>query len=219
MIAAWVFYRPAGRVMRRPLDDYNASVAEGLKIEIITLRPTEAFVLVLRLGFWGGLVLAFPVIVWQVWRFVSPGLYKREKMAILPIFTVGIFFFAGGCYFAYRFIFPLSLAYLYHFPPQFGALSMVTLDNYFQFFLMIHVAFGISFETPLVILALARVGLVTARGLARRWRHMVVGAFVVGALLTPPDWVTQVLMAGSLIVLYCLSILLAAIFGRSPKQG
>jgi sec-independent protein translocase protein TatC len=214
MAAAWVFYKDVGRILMQPVQDYNVTAAEEFKVEVFTIRPTEGFVAVLRLGLWGGLVLAFPVLAWQVWRFVSPGLYRREKLAILPIFTIGIFFFAGGVYFAYRLVTPLALQYLFSWPPELGASAKVSLDYYLQFLIMIHVAFGIAFETPLVILALARLGLVTAGGLARKWQYMMVAAFVLGAFLTPPDVVTQLLMAGSLVSLYFLSIILALLFGR-----
>jgi len=217
MVAALVFFEPLSAIVRRPVEVHNAPPRPAAEqIKIIMQRPTDGFIFVLKLGLLGGLVLAFPVIAWQVWRFVSPGLYKREKKAVLPIMTVGMFFFAGGCYFAYRFIIPFAIAYLYSFAPLLKFEPTVTATYYMQFFLMIHFAFGIAFETPLVVLALAMMGLVTAGGLIRKWQYIIVGAFVVGALLTPPDVVTQAMMGGSLIVLYMFSIVLAAIFGRRP---
>ncbi|MHC4253661.1 MAG: twin-arginine translocase subunit TatC, partial [Planctomycetota bacterium] len=125
-----------------------------------------------------------------------------------------IFFFGGGAYFAYRYVVPVALEFLFPFARKLGAVMRPTLREYLRFFLMIHVAFGVVFETPLVILALARMGLVTARGLLRRWQIVIVAAFVLGALLTPPDVMTQSMMAGSIIALYALSLILAQIFGR-----
>ena len=217
MVAALVFFEPLSAIVRQPVESHNAPPRPAAEqIKIIMQRPTDGFIFVLKLGLLGGLVLAFPVIAWQAWRFVSPGLYKREKKAVLPILTVGMFFFAGGCYFAYRFIIPYAIAYLYSFAPLLKFEPTVTATYYMQFFLMIHFAFGLAFETPLVVLALAMMGLVTAGGLVRKWQYIIVGAFVVGALLTPPDVVTQAMMGGSLIVLYMFSIVLAAIFGRKP---
>jgi sec-independent protein translocase protein TatC len=196
-----------------------AKVDVAGKVDVFTMRPTEGFVAVLKLGLWGGLILAFPMIAWQVWRFVSPGLYRREKLAILPILTLGAFCFAGGVYFAYTFVLPPALNYLMQWAPELGVKASVTLEYYLQFMVMVHVAFGIAFETPLVILALARLGLVTAGGLARKWQYMIVAAFVLGAFLTPPDIVTQLMMAGSLVTLYTLSIILALLFGkRTPLE-
>lgn len=218
MVAALIFYKPVSRILMQPLDDYNAGVGEAEKVDVFTMRPTEGFVAVLKLGLWGGLLLAFPVIAWQVWRFVSPGLYRREKLAILPILTLGTICFAGGVYFAYVFVIPPAFSYLLSWAPELGVKSSVTLEYYLQFMVMVHVAFGLAFETPLVILALARLGLVTAGGLVRKWQYIVVGAFVLGAILTPPDVVTQLLMAGSLIGLYAVSVVLALVFGRRSRR-
>ncbi len=219
MVASLVFYKDVSRILMQPLHDYNATVGEKEKVEVFTMRPTEGFVAVMKLGLWGGLVLAFPMITWQIWRFVSPGLYRREKLAILPILTLGAFCFSGGVYFAYRFVLPPAFSYLMSWAPELGVKASVTLGYYLQFMVMVHVAFGIAFETPLVILAFARLGLVTAGGLARKWQYMVVAAFVLGAVLTPPDVVTQLMMAGSLVGLYILSIFLALIFGkRKPLE-
>jgi sec-independent protein translocase protein TatC len=219
MVASLVFYKEVSRVLMQPMHDYNARAGETEKVEVFTMRPTEGFVAVLKLGLWGGLVLAFPMITWQIWRFVSPGLYRREKLAILPILTLGAFCFAGGAYFAYTSVLPPALDYLMPWASKLGVKGSVTLGYYLQFMVMVHVAFGIAFETPLVILAFARLGLVTAGGLARKWQYMLVAAFVLGAVLTPPDVVTQLMMAGSLVALYTLSIFLALVFGkRKPRE-
>jgi sec-independent protein translocase protein TatC len=219
MGGALVFYRPISRIVRQPVEDYNLGVEEELlTVEWQATALQEAFVFVLKLGLWSGLVLASPIIAWQAWSFVSPGLYPREKRAILPVFTLGVFFFAGGAYFAYRLVMPLAISFFVPFAAEQGAKLRLTLGRYMQFFLAIHLAFGVVFETPLVIMGLARVGLVTARALARRWQYAVAGAFIVGAFLTPPDVVTQIMMAGSLIVLYLLSIALAWLVGRRAED-
>jgi len=220
MIAALVFHQELSSIIQRPVEDYNATVVdEESKVRFLTTRVQEAFIFILKIGLWGGLLLASPIMAWQVWSFVSPGLYVREKRAVLPIFTVGLFFFAGGAYYAYRFVMPLALAYLLPFAGKLGAEARLTLSEYFRFFLMVHVAFGLAFETPLVVLGLARAGLVTARGLLVAWRYIVVGAFVLGAVLTPPDYVTQILMAGCLLALYAISVLLAWVFGTGGERA
>ncbi len=216
---AWYFYPDLMRIVRQPLEDYNATLPDDSPhVELQALKLTEPFVFILKLGLWGGLILASPLILYQIWAFVSPGLYKREKRAMIPIFTVGIFFFSGGAYFCYRFVIPLAIAYLVPFGLKLGAAVNPTLSNYLGFFVMMHVAFGAVFETPLVILALAVAGIVTARELVRVWRYVCVGAFVIGAVLTPPDVITQAMMAGTLIVLYFFSIILAWIFGRKRTE-
>jgi sec-independent protein translocase protein TatC len=214
--ASWVFWRELSVVITTPVKEYNESAPEEARVELITTAPMEAFVAVLHLGLWGGLVLAFPLIGWQTWRFVGPGLYRREKLALLPVLTLGTGCFAGGAYFAYRLVLPIALQYLLSFGPEMGVEQKLALREYMSFFLMLHVSFGLAFETPLVILALARLGVVTARGLVRALRYVIVAAFVIGAVLTPPDALTQAMLAGSLVALYVLSIFLAAVFGRKP---
>ena len=213
-IASWVFWKELGAIITKPVHDYNAVAPEPARVELITTGPFEAFTAVLHLGLWAGLALAFPVVAWQTWRFVAPGLYRSERLALVPILTMGTVFFAGGVWFAYSFVVPIGMAYLLSFAPDLGVRSKLALGEYMHFFVMVLVAFGITFETPLVILALGRLGLVTARGLVRAWRYVTVGAFVIGAILTPPDVLTQFLMAGSLLVLYILSIVLVWVFGR-----
>jgi len=216
MVAALVFYKPINRIVMQPVHHYNASQEDGSRLEILSEGPFDAFVFFMTLGLFAGLAAALPLIVWQVWSFVSPGLYRREKAAVLPIFTFGTALFAGGCYFANRFIMPYAIEFGYAWAAELGVEKTMMVRRYRQFFVMIHAAFGLAFEMPLVILALSVVGLVTAGGLVRKWRYIIVGAFVVGAVLTPPDVATQAMMGGSLIVLYMVSIVLAAIFGRRP---
>jgi sec-independent protein translocase protein TatC len=215
---AWFFYAEIMEVVRRPLEDYNKTLDGPVGVRLQAIKITEPFVFILKLGLWGGLILASPFMLSQVWAFVSPGLYRREKRAMIPIFTVGIFFFAGGAYFCYRLVIPLAIAYLVPFGVKLGAAVEPTLSSYLSFFVMLHVAFGLVFETPLVILALAVAGVVTARELLRQWRYVCVGAFVLGAVLTPPDVITQAMMAGTIIVLYFVSVILAWIFGRKRRD-
>jgi sec-independent protein translocase protein TatC len=216
-IAAWVFWGQIGAIIVRPVEEHNKSLPVEEHVELIITAPMEAFSAVLRIGLWTGLVLALPIILWEIWRFVSPGLFRRERFALIPMLLMGPFLFAAGVWFAYEFIFPIGMRYLLSFAPELGVLSKLSLSNYMRFFVMIHVAFGLAFETPLLILALARLGFVTPGGLVRSSRYVIVGAFVLGAVLTPPDVVTQVMMAGVLIVLYFGSIVIAWAFGT--KRG
>ena len=215
-IAAWVWCDDLVALVRHPIDAYNESAPEGRKVRLLAVSLTEPFVFVVTLGLWGGLLAASPVVAWQTWRFVSPGLLVREKSAVLPVFLLGLFFFAGGAAFAYALVLPVAISYLAVFGAGLGVEMRPALGTYFHLFVGLHAAFGVAFETPLVVLGLARLGLVTAKGLARNWRYVTVGAFVVGAVLTPPDVLTQTLLAGALLVLYVLSIFLAAAFGKRP---
>jgi sec-independent protein translocase protein TatC len=217
MIAAWIFYDHLVVIIKQPLLDYNATVPVEAQARLLATSMSGPFVFVLSLGLWAGLLVSSPLIIWQIWRFVSPGLYRREKLAILPIFTIGIFFFAGGVLFAYTYTLPAAIRFLVPYAARLGAEMRPTLGEYLRFVIMILASFGIAFETPLVILALARLGLVTAGGLARKWQYMIVVSFVLGAFLTPPDVVTQLMMAGCLASLYVLSIVLALLFGKRSR--
>jgi sec-independent protein translocase protein TatC len=212
--AAWAFHEELFGLVRGPLDHYNASAPPEARVRFIGKELAEPFVFVMWLGIWGGLLLASPVIAWEAWRFVSPGLYRRERRVVLAAFVMGAFFFAGGAAFAYRFVMPAAVGFLAPYGAKLGAEMMLTLSGYLGFFVTLHAAFGLAFETPLVVLVLALFGVVTARGLLRRWKYAVAGAFILGAVLTPPDVASQVMMAGCLVALYLLSVVLALAFGR-----
>jgi len=217
--ASWVYWKEIARYLRLPIDAYNVAVPPERQVELIITGPMEAFTSVLYIGLWAGIVLASPIILWELWRFVAPGLYRRERFAILPILLLGPFLFATGAYFAFQVVLPIGFEYLLSFAPEIDVVVKLKLNEYMRFFLMIHVAFGFAFETPLIILLLAMFGFVTARGLLRASRYVIAVAFILGAVLTPPDVLTQSMMAGVLIVLYFLSVILAAIFGRKRRRA
>lgn len=215
-VVVWLLFDPLYRIVRQPIDDYNATAAPAERVTFLAQRILDPFTFVVKLGLWGGLVLASPLIALEAWRFASPGLYQGERRAIVPAFVLGAGLFAGGAFFAYRFVMPTVVSFLVPYGRMVGAEVKLDPGGYLDFFLAIHFAFGLAFETPLVTAVLAWLGLVTARGLARRWRYAVAGAFILGAFLTPPDAASQVLMAGCLIALYVVSIGLARLVGSAP---
>lgn len=190
-----------------------------------TLRPdqalvigtgvTEAFFTKLKVCLIGGLFLASPVVFYQLWQFVAPGLYHTEKRVALPFAIAASFFFIAGAGFCYYFVFPVAYEF---FLQEFAALEItpqIRISEYLSFSTRMLLGFGVTFELPVVTYFLARLGLVTHRTLIEYLRYAVVAIFIVAAVLTPgPDIASQMLMAAPLSILYILSIGVAWVFGR-----
>jgi len=154
------------------------------------------------------------MIFYQAWRFIAPGLYRHEKRILLPFVLVSTIFFLGGASFGYFVVFPPAFGFLLGYRSEVLE-PLPAVSEYFSLALRLLLAFGAVFELPVLMVCLAKLGLVTKEMLRRHRRYAVLGAFVVAAILTPtPDVVNQALMAGPLIVLYELSIFAVGIFGR-----
>jgi sec-independent protein translocase protein TatC len=190
------------------------------KSTLIATTLPEKFFTVLKMSFLGGFLVASPYIFYQVWRFIAPGLYKEEREALIPVSIATAFFFTGGGVFGYFVVFPFAFSFFVNYAGDLITI-MPTISSYFSFAVMLLVAFGVVFELPVVLYFLARIGLVTAAGLRRNRRWAILGAFILGAILTPADPISQCLMAGPLIVLYEVGIVAAALFGKKkpPAQA
>lgn len=185
---------------------------------LVVLSPLEVFFAYLKIALVAGLFLACPVWLYQAWAFVAPGLYAKEKRIVLPVVLSASGLFLAGGLFAYYVMFPVMFDFLVNqMLPQTLAASF-TVDNYIGLLLRLTVAFGVVFELPLAIAMLAAVGVVTPQGLARMRKFAIVIAFVLGAFLTPADPISQVLMAGPLIIFYEIGIILARIVGRPRSE-
>lgn len=181
--------------------------------------PGEGFMIMMKIGALGGLFLALPVIVLQLWLFIAPGLYSNEKRFAIPFVMLGTFFFVAGAAFSHYVAFPYTWKffggfetdYMKFVPNASLALSM---------WMIMLLAFGVIFQMPTIVFFLARMGMVTARFLIKNFKYALLIIFVLGALLSPgTDVVSQLLMAGPMVVLYILSIGIAAVFGRrKPKE-
>jgi sec-independent protein translocase protein TatC len=177
----------------------------------------EAFLTYLKLSLFGGLVLAMPVIFYQIWRFVAPGLYEREKRYFIPFVLFSMVFFLGGTSFCYYIVFPFVFRFFMSFSGD-SLLAMPAIRQYLSFATRLLIAFGLVFEMPIFFFFLGRVGLVSYKGLARQRRMAVVLVFLGAALLTPPDVVSQLMLAGPLMILFELSIQIVRITGKKPDQ-
>lgn len=207
-----VFYRVAWAWVMIPRTRAAAWLGQPAEeaIPILMTRPFEGLAIVAGLMLKIGLIAASPVVVFEIWRFVSPGLKREERRAALPILTFGTGMFFLGVAVAFFYAVPLGLQFLVRFNQTLpGATTMYTMQEYTSFVTMACLGFGVAFETPLVMMALARVRLIRPQGILRAWRHVLLGTLVAGAVLTPPDPVTQLLLACILLVLFLLGYILA----------
>ncbi len=194
--------------------DYLAKPARETGHNLVFLALTEAFWVQMKIGLLVGLFIAAPAILWQVWRFISPGLHTQEKKYAAPFVIVGSLLFIGGGAFALKVVTPFAIQFLLSYERP-GLQAMISIGSYVDFLLKFTLAFGLVFELPLAITILARMGVVTPRMLAKNRKYAVLGAFIAAAVLTPtPDVFNQTLMAGPLIILYEVGILCARIFGK-----
>ncbi|WP_155308085.1 twin-arginine translocase subunit TatC [Desulfosarcina widdelii] len=176
----------------------------------------EAFFTFLKVSFLAGLMLASPVIIYQFWMFIAPGLYDREKKLLVPIVLLSSIFFVGGALFGYFIVFPYGFDFFLGFATE-TIRPMPSMKEYLSFSAKLLLAFGLVFELPLVITFLAKLGIVSVPFLKKNRKYALLLFFVGAAILTPPDVVTQVMMALPLMVLYEISIIGARIFGRKEK--
>ncbi len=183
------------------------------------LSPTEAFWTSMKISMVGGLVLAMPVILWQVWAFVAPGLHKHERRYAGPFVIVGSLLFLAGASFALLVVVPFAITFLVGFGQQQGIKDMISVSNHVDFVLKFTLAFGLVFELPLILTVLSMMGIVTPRFLSKNRKYAILINFVIAAVLTPtPDILNQSLMAGPLCLLYEIGIVSAWIFARKPKK-
>ncbi len=187
-------------------------------IELHFTEVTGSFYAYLKVSLITGVVLAVPIVFYQFWAFVSPGLYHREKAAALPLVMTSTVLFVIGAGFCYYVVLPLALDFLIGFSE--GLLNpIVTVNSYISFAGLLLVAFGVGFELPVVAYLLGRMGLITAPFLARGRRYAIIIILIAGAIITPPDVFTQVLLAGPVYLLYEVSIIVVRITGRKRDEA
>jgi sec-independent protein translocase protein TatC len=185
---------------------------------------TEAFFTYLKVAFWAGAFLTFPIVAAQLWMFIAPGLYRTEKQAFLPfLVATPILFFLGGAM-VYYIIFPLAWRFFLSFETPGGA-GMLPIElearvsEYLSLVMTLIFAFGISFQLPVALTLMGRVGLITSEQLARNRKYAIVGVFAVAALLTPPDVISQIGLGVPIIILYELSIIAVRMVERRRAQA
>lgn len=207
---AYAFKEKLFQILTAPL--VTAMEANGNAQMIFTGLP-EAFFTYLKVSLLAGIVVATPVLFYEFWMFVSPGLYRNEKKYMLPVVVLSIFFFLLGSSFGYFIVFPYGFQFFLGFANE-TIQAMPSMKEYLSFASKMLLAFGFVFELPLVLTFMARMGLVTVPFLKKNRKYALLLFFVGAALITPPDVITQVMMALPLMILYEISILGARIFGR-----
>ena len=211
-LASYGFKEKIFDILMRPLIQV---MGQGDKLIFTGLA--EAFFTYLKVALLTGLMLSAPVILYQFWMFVAPGLYQREKMILFPIVLLSSFFFVGGSLFGYFFVFPIGFKFFLGFATDYIR-PLPSMKEYLSFSSQMLLAFGIVFELPLVLTILARMGIISVEFLKKNRKYSILLCFIVGAILTPPDVLSQIMMAVPLMVLYEISIIGAVIFRKKDEQ-
>ncbi|WP_291327336.1 twin-arginine translocase subunit TatC [Desulfovibrio sp. UCD-KL4C] len=207
-LACYSFAKPLFSLLMAPL----VAVLPEHSTLIFTSLP-EGFVTYLKVSFVAGIFLVSPYIFSQIWGFIAPGLYDHERKWMIPLAFLSAFFFVGGALFGYYVVFPFGCEFFMGFADEFIR-PMPTLREYLSFSLKLLFAFGVIFELPLFIFFLSRLGLVTHTWLREKRKYAILVAFICSAILTPPDVITQTLMAIPLVLLYEIGIWTSYFFGK-----
>src|SRR5438552_9117844 len=180
----WGYAERIFGLMQRPI--MNALKSNGLSAKLVYLNPTEPFNLYLKVGFMAGLFVASPFVLYQLWCFISPGLYRNEKRYVTPFMVSTVALFLAGGYFGYKLVLPQALVFLIGYGKEFQ--PMITLGEYSSLFLAIIVGLGVIFEMPILVFFLALMGIVSSGWMWTNIRYAILGIFVVAAIITPtPD--------------------------------
>jgi sec-independent protein translocase protein TatC len=186
-------------------------------VQMVALEVTSPFFIPVKVTFLAALVIALPFVLYQVWAFVAPGLYAHEKKLVGPLVVASTVLFLCGMAFAYYLVFPLVFGVMKEFTPD-GVSWMPDIAAYFNFVVNLFIAFGITFEVPIAVVLLVKVGIVSVAKLREVRPYVIVGAFIIAAVVTPPDVLSQLLLAVPLCLLYEAGIIVAAIITR-PAQA
>lgn len=187
--------------------------------QMIATDVTTPFFVPIKVAMLAAFLLALPYVLLQVWRFVAPGLYANEKRFLLPVILSSLLLFIAGMAFAYFAVFPAVFGFVIASAPQ-GVAMMTDIDKYLSFALGMFLAFGVSFQVPIIVVVLAHLGMVTPAKLREARPYVIVGAFVAGAILTPPDVISQFLLAVPMWLLYEAGVLVAdRMPGKKQEQA
>jgi sec-independent protein translocase protein TatC len=196
----------------KPLADL---LPEGSKL--VFTEPTEAFMLYLKMALLAGIIIAAPIVLWQVWLFISPGLYTREKKVAVPFVVLGSVGFVLGAACSHYILFPVTWRFLASFANEY-TMFMPKIESVFSLYAKMMLGMGLIFQMPTLVYFLARLGLVTARFLARQFKYAVLIIFIIAAVITPTgDPMTQTVFAAPMVLLYLISIVIAWAFGKKRR--
>lgn len=186
--------------------------------KLMIIKPTEGFMIAMKLSFAFGLILASPVIIYEIWAFVAPALLRRERRVILPLLFASVFMFVLGAVMAFYITLPLGMNFFSKF--QYASTEfMLTASSYLDMALMMVLATGLVFELPIAIMLLARLGLISPKFLREKRRHAIIGIFILAMVVTPPDPGSMILVAVPMIFLYELSVWIAYAVARKRNSS
>ncbi len=206
------FWEPILAWMIAPL---NGVLPSGS--HVIFTKVQEPFFTALKVSFFTAFIFSLPILFWQFWLFVSPGLYEEEKRMVLPFVFFATLMFVSGSAFCYYIVVPIGFNFLINFGSQLFT-ALPSIGEYVGFFTKLLFGFGLAFELPVITFFFAKLGLVDDKALIGFFRYAIIIIFAVSAVLTPPDVLTQFLMAGPLVVLYGLSVIVARVVNPAEKK-
>ncbi|MBN8629950.1 MAG: twin-arginine translocase subunit TatC [Rhodobacterales bacterium] len=228
---AWIFWKPVFDLLSAPL--CNVLVSRGQQCQLVLIKMQEGFFVSMKIGLWGGFALAFPVIAYQLWRFIAPGLYRSEKSAFLPFLIASPVMFCLGGAVAYFVILPWAFDFFLSYQDSFkatieegstvasnvpaGVVFQGSMESYLALTMSFVMAFGICFQLPVLLALMGRAGLASSRGLKAMRKYAVVGILFVAAMVTPPDVMSQLILFSVIYPLYEISIFLVARFERQRE--
>ena len=210
--ACFSFYEPILEWMMAPVKHALPAGTSMIAVEI-----QETFFTAMKVAFFGGFIISLPVIFWQLWLFLAPGLYDHEKKLVVPFVFFATLMFLLGASFAYYIVVPIGFDFLIAFGNSVVSV-LPSIGKYVGFFTKLMIGFGIAFELPVITFFLAKIGIVNDQMLKDFFRYAVVLIFIISAILTPPDVISQVLMAAPLLILYGVSIYIAKVFNPEQKE-
>lgn len=211
IVPAWIFSKELYHILERPVIRH---LPEGEKLVFIGLA--DPFLLYIKVSFLASLFFMSPFIFFQLWLFIAPGLYKKEKKYVIPFVIFTTIFFIGGALFAYFVVFDWAVRFFLSMGSEFEA--MITIDKYFKLILRVLLGIALVFELPTLTFFLARMRIVTAKWMVKQFKYAFLAVFIIAAVITPtPDPITQSIVAVPMLALYGLSILIALIFGKKSE--
>jgi sec-independent protein translocase protein TatC len=212
-LACWYFAKPIFAWLSRPLTQF---LPAGDKLAFTGL--VDPFMLYIKVAVLAGIFVASPVVLYEVWLFIAPGLYRRERRMLLPFLLFTTLFFVAGGYFGYAIAFPMVCRFLLQVGSDFR--QVITVNEYFSMASKVILGLGLVFELPILMLFLARLGIVSYKFLLKQFRFAVLIIFIVAAVITPtPDIPTQCVFALPMVALYLLGVLVAWLFGKKPVEA
>ena len=209
ILAYWIISRYFLKVLLYPL--------KGRVGELVYLTPVEPFFTLIKLSVAAGLLISLPLLLYQVWAFLRPGLHSAERKPVLGFIASFFFLFWGGCAFGYFIVLPPGLKFLLSVAPA-GLRPFLSFNSYFTFLLVFILGFGLVFTLPGAALLLGRLGIISAQFLRNQRRVFIIAAFIIAAVITPPDAFTQVMLALPIIVLYEVSIILVGLAEKNRNK-